>query len=74
MFLVFVFKEHEGVIPVLALDAMNPRQQFGVAVVGPSQTQVAPIRGGDERRVEFLVGFGHAECGDTQAFPFKTER
>jgi hypothetical protein len=61
--LVFVFEEHERVVPILALDATNPRQQFGGAVVRSPQPQIAPIGGGDEGRVEIVVRFGQAQCG-----------
>ena len=59
---VFVLEEHEGVRPRRLAQPYTQRSERGVVVVLAPQPQIAPARGGNERRVDLLAALGHAQA------------
>ena len=58
---VLVLEENESILPSRLADAIEPRFQFRIAVIGTPQAQVAPIRSGHERSVNAIVTFSDAQ-------------
>src|SRR5262245_54252437 len=62
---VLVLEEHESLAPGQRLDALDPRAQVGVRVLGPAQAEIAPVAHRQQRRTGLaaLVGVGRAQRG-----------
>jgi hypothetical protein len=60
--LIFVFEEHEHVLPSLLPNLLQPFLQRRIIVVGPTQTQTAPSGGRHERNLQFIFFIGDAQC------------
>src|SRR5262245_27500044 len=58
---ILVLEEQERVAPGLLLHPLHPSLEFCVAVIGPSQSQIAPIRCRYKRNFEGIIGVDDAQ-------------